>query len=64
MIEVDIPDVGDERFLVVKCGTGRTFAIPVPTEDDQGNPIKTAAAANAWTFGIDEDVLRSLEVRT
>lgn len=64
LIEVDIPDVGDERFLVVKCGTGRTFAIPVPTEDDQGNPIKTAAAANAWTFGIDEDVLRSLEVRT
>lgn len=64
LIEADIPDVGKERFLIVECGTGRTFAIRVPFVDDQDNPINTASAANAWTYNIDEKVLLSLEVRT
>lgn len=58
LLEVDIPDIGKEKFLKVLCGTGREFAIPVPPE------MKTALEANAWTYGLDGDVLRQLEVRT
>lgn len=49
LVEVDIPEIGRERFLRVLCGTGREFALPVPPE------MKTALQANAWTFGYDED---------
>lgn len=46
LLEVDIPDIGREKFLQVLCGTGRTFAIPVPPE------MKTALEAQAWTWGL------------
>ena len=58
LIEVNIPDLGKEQFLKVLCGTGREFAIPVPPT------VKTALEANAWTFNLDGDTLRKLEVRT
>ena len=58
LLEVDIPEIGREKFLQVLCGTGRTFAIPVPPE------CKTALEANAWTFGVEPEMLRDLEVRT
>jgi hypothetical protein len=58
LVEVDIPDVGVERFVKVVCGTGREFALPVPPD------MKTALAANAWTFGIEPDMLRDLDFRT
>jgi hypothetical protein len=58
LLEVNIPDVGREKFLKVQCGTGRIFAIPVPPD------TQTALAGNAWTFNIEPDVLRMLEVRT
>ncbi|WP_428673629.1 DUF6745 domain-containing protein [Reyranella sp.] len=48
LVEVTIPDVGRERFLRVRCGTGRRFALPVPPD------MRTALQANAWTFGIDD----------
>jgi len=48
LIEVNIPDIGLEKFLVVRCGTGRTFALPVPPN------MTTALQANSWTFGIDD----------
>jgi len=59
LLEVDLPESGRERFLQVKCGTGRTFALPVP------GTVKTALEANAWTYGL-EDVLDQFkpEVRT
>ena len=59
LLEVNIPEIGKERFLKVQCGTGRTFALPVPPT------MKTALEANAWTFGI-EDVKSFIkpEVRT
>lgn len=59
LLEVNIPEIGTEKFLKVVCGTGRTFALPVPPD------MKTALQANAWTFGID-DVKQFLkpEVRT
>jgi hypothetical protein len=58
LLEVTIPDVGKENFLRVRCGTGREFAIPVPPT------VKTALEANAWTFGIEPNQLRDLEIRT
>lgn len=47
LVEVEIPEIGSERFLRVLCGTGREFALPVPPE------METALQANAWTFGLD-----------
>jgi hypothetical protein len=58
LLEVNIPDIGREKFLKVQCGTGRIFAIPVPPD------MTTALSANAWTYDIEPDVLRMLEVRT
>lgn len=47
LLEVDIPDIGTEKYLKVRCGTGRDFALPVPPN------MKTAHQANAWTYGLD-----------
>jgi hypothetical protein len=57
LLEVDLPDSGRERFLLVRCGTGRDFAIPVPPE------METAHQANAWTYGLTADQYQP-EVRT
>lgn len=58
LLEVNLPDIGKERFLQVKCGTGRTFMLAVPPT------VKTALEANAWTFDIDPKELLNLEIRT
>jgi hypothetical protein len=58
LLEVDIPDVGTEKFLHVLCGTNREFAIPVPPD------MKTALEANCWTYGFEQGELRDLEFRT
>lgn len=58
LLEVDIPDIGTERFLRVLCGTGREFALPVPPE------MKTALEANAWGYGMDAEEFWKPEVRT
>ena len=58
LIEVNLPGSGKERFLRVKCATGRRFAIPVPRK------IKTALAGNAWTYDIPPDLLATKEHRT
>lgn len=58
LLETTLPDFGTVRFIRVLCGTGRTFAIPVPPT------VKTALEANAWTYNIEPNFLRNLEVRT
>lgn len=58
LVEVVLPDIGKEKFLIVLCGTKREFALPVPPE------MKTAAEANAWTFGFDLSEFIKPEVRT
>lgn len=45
LLEVDLPDVGSSRFLRVRCGTGRTFALAVPED------TPTAVAAQIWIHG-------------
>ena len=58
LVEVELPDIGKEKFLRVMCGTKREFALPVPPE------MKTALQANAWTFGMDIKDFVVPEVRT
>jgi len=58
LVEVTIPGVGREKFLRVLCGTGREFCLPVPPT------MRTALESNAWTYDIDPDILKQLEVRT
>lgn len=59
LLEVELPGSDQpERFLKVRCGTGRDFVIPVPAHLD------TALEANAWTYDVPPEVIRNLEVRT
>ena len=48
---------GREMFLRVQCGTGRTFALPVPPT------MRTAQEANAWTYGLSANEYNP-EIRT
>lgn len=48
LYEADLPDSGKERFLQVKCGTGRDFVIPVPPE------TQTALDAQRWMWNDDD----------
>ena len=57
LVSVELPDIGTERFLRVRCGTGRNFVIPVPPE------MMTALQANAWTWGLEPHEYKP-EVRT
>ena len=57
LLEVEIAG-NRERFLKVQCGTGRNFVLPVPPD------VSTALEANAWTYGLEAEELRKLEVRT
>jgi len=58
LMEVEIPDVGKERFIKVMCGTKREFALPVPPH------MKTALEAQAWMFGLDPSEFKIPEIRT
>ena len=58
LLRVDLPDAPGEQFLRVRCGTGRTFVIPVPPY------VPTALAANAWTYDLDPNIMKLKENRT
>jgi len=58
LLEVDIPDIGREKFIRVTCGTGREFAIPVPPE------MTTALQAQAWMVGLEPSDFMKPEIRT
>ena len=58
LLRCDLPDAPGSQFLKVRCGTGRTFALPVPDN------VCTALEANAWTYNVDPEVIRALEKRT
>lgn len=57
LVEVEL-EGNRERFIRVRCGTGREFALPVPPE------TQTALEGNAWTFGVDASIIKQIEVRT
>ena len=56
--QATLPDHGKDCFLIVPCGTGRTFGMPV------GPKFKTAREANAATYGIAPQLLDNLQFRT
>jgi len=58
LLEVDLPNIGKEKFLRVQCGTGRTFAIPVPPE------MRTALEAQSWTWFLEPKDFAIPEIRT
>lgn len=58
LLEVDIPDIGKEKFLKVQCGTGRSFVLPVPPT------MKTALEAQSWTWDLKPKDFKVPEVRT
>ena len=58
LVEVDIPEIGREKFLRVQCGTGRRFALPVPPT------MTTALEANAWGYDIPAELMKQKEFRT
>ncbi len=58
LLDVNLPEAPGSRFVLVRCATGRDFALPVPRE------MATALAANAWTYGIEPLDLKQLEQRT
>jgi hypothetical protein len=57
LLEVEIPEVGKRKFLRVLCGTGREFALSVPSH------MQTALEANAWSYNIPPELF-NIEVRT
>lgn len=49
LLEVDIPEIGVERFLVaLDPNVGKEVGLSVPNE------METALEANSWTYGIDK----------
>ena len=58
LLEVNLPDVGQERFLRVKCGTNRLFALPVPPDMD------TAENAQRWLNWVPDEIDFIPAVRT
>jgi hypothetical protein len=58
LVEVELPEIGREKFLRVQCGTKREFALPVPPT------MKTALEAQAWTWGLTEKTFVKPEIRT
>jgi hypothetical protein len=58
LMEVDLPDSPGEKFLRVRCGTGRDFVLPVDPKS------KTALEANARTYRLKPGEYKKLEART
>lgn len=58
LVEVDLPNAPKSKFLIAKCGTGRTIAVPASMD------AKTALEAGAMSYGVPIDVYARLKVRT
>ena len=58
LVEVQLPDLPTpSKFLRVRCGTGREFAIGVPPQ------IATALDAQAWMVGLEPDQFERPDIR-
>lgn len=64
LVEVDLPDADRERFVVVQCGTGRTFALPVPPtmQTALGDDISTYEC-NGWTLVMPSEGCREPKIK-
>jgi hypothetical protein len=58
LYEISLPQIGRRRIVEVingtkdKNGRDKKYYLRVPFEDARGNPIETARAAVAWTYGM------------
>ena len=58
LVEVKLPDLPNKaKFLRVRCGTGREFAIGIPPH------INNALDAQAWCVGLETKDFTAPEVR-
>jgi hypothetical protein len=58
LVEVKLPDLREKaKFLRVRCGTGREFAIGIPPH------IKKALDAQAWIIGLEPSQFQPPEFR-
>jgi hypothetical protein len=58
LVEIDLPDLPNRaKFLRVRCGTGREFAIGIPPQ------INKALDAQAWIVGLEPQDFQRPEVR-
>jgi hypothetical protein len=57
LLEVDLPDAPNSRFLRARCGTGRTIVIGVSPD------ARTAVEAGAMSYDVPVDVYQLLEDR-
>jgi hypothetical protein len=58
LVEVNLPDLpAPAKFLRVRCGTGREFAIGIPPH------ITKALDAQAWMIGLDPKDFTRPEIR-
>jgi hypothetical protein len=55
LIECDLPDAPNTRFVKVRCATGRTFALCCDSN------AKTALEAQAGLMGVDADIYRIIK---
>jgi hypothetical protein len=58
LVEVDLPDAPNTKFLVAQCGTGRTIAVLAHAEST------SALDAGARSYGVPVTVYEKLKVRT
>ena len=59
LVEVNLPDLAQPaKFLRVRCGTGREFAIGIPPH------ITKALDAQAWCIGLEPNQFMRPEIRT
>jgi hypothetical protein len=59
LVQVNLPDLREPvKFLRVRCGTGREFAIGIPPH------ITKALDAQAWIVGLENSDYQPPEVRT
>jgi len=58
LVQVDLPDSPNSRFLIAECGTNRTIAVPVSSE------AKTAVEAGAMSYGVPVEVYKMMKIRT
>jgi len=62
LVEVDLPDSGRERFLVVECGTGRTFALPVAPDVASAYDANLSTYPQLGALGLPKNLIRSAMV--
>lgn len=58
LLEVDLPDSPKEKFVKVRCATGRDFVLPCDPN------AKTAVAAVAASYGVSVQLYKKLQART